>query len=1017
MTLPGASAITSAHPAESSIHPHLAAPHHPASSVSVPVSNLVASPHLTSSSKSDANSSNSKGKGRAEEPLAPGGFGSGDEAEVEGSSDGDERSDREVSDTDGTDGEDDDDYEEKRQQRIRENQLILANLGIQSSSSIPNANNAAAGPSSPPPAPAPRRRKTTSDAPIYDRSGYIISLPAPGQTHTIACVEMPSDRKLKRRILEGEYTDCFSWSKGEERRWKIGRGKGGDLPPEEPWYLGGVGRDFRWRKWKGLEKELRREMRLSGELNDRDIRPVVETAVVPEGVSAYSLIPGQACHQCRRKSEKRKMKCRNVNPVCNATFCETCCKRYSYFDFDEESRSFICPLCKDICNCSNCIRKRNLAHLLDGKSGVKRSSIKNRMGTQAQGEMTVQAWLEQAVKENRGAPFDCVRLVDQAYDIITPDLPPEAEVSETIVVSKPVRMKLAKKKKKKVQVMEGTATEGGEQEQTSEKPKRGRPKKLKQGDAQDDGDAEEKPKAKRGRPKKVVDDEEMTNSVQKKGVKRNPSNANGLVIKLKIPKATDIPTTPTLPEHSEHSERVKEVDSDGDTVGDWSSDGSTSRLTSLSSHSPVSPAPPPRLPFPPRPDYSQTNSETNHLLNQPRGYPTLFNPSPGQVHHSSQPVYISTRMDDGAVQTSPFRSSPESGDDPDQPTPKRRKKPPPKANIVRAPRHSFSHAESSPLEAQYEPPSNNVVPVLVEQTYSGGYQKTTTPEGLPPTKAVSLLSPSHDQRQYQLPDPGSITLPAFSKDDHTVHLPALSGTHTYPTFEANLAPSSASRRVPSQNFWQPRSSLRQHNDDTLSPGPEPPQILNRAPGRYGEGSSEIPSMAMPMSYSYSHGEAEYTSAYESTYHTHRPSMHGTHLGTMIGGPPPYSHSPTRRPVSLSDGDGMERQYLTLAEDRSPLSSSSNPQLVHSNGASSPLYAIPAPRQLPGPRPDPQQAHMSTTLAGPYSSLSRPANPNATPMDYSGDLYGPPLPFVRHYDRGYAGSSWDKSQQVDRSTDR
>ncbi|OCF40078.1 hypothetical protein I317_06091 [Kwoniella heveanensis CBS 569] len=503
MTYTDASAITSAStkPAGTSTHRQLTSPRSASTPTPMPEFKSIVSPP---NSHKPSSSSSGKGKGRLEEPSVSDDVALGSEERVEGGELHDERSEGGMSDTD---DEDEDNYEEERQRRIRENQLILANLGIQSASSLPNIANAVAGPSTPPPASAPRRKKTASNAPIYDRSGYIISLPAPGQTHTIACVEVPSDRKLKRRILEGEYTDCSAWSKGEERRWKIGKGKGGDLPPEEPWYLGGVGKDFRWRKWKGLERELRREMRLRGELNDRDIRPVAETQVVPEGVSAYSLIPGQACHQCRRKSEKRKMKCRNVNSVCNATFCETCCKRYSYFDFDEESRSFICPLCKDICNCSNCIRKRNLAHLLDGKSGFKRSSIKYHMGAKAQGEMTVQAWLEQAVKKDLGAPFDCVRLVDRAYDIITPNLPPEEQMGGAIdgKLGKP---KHGRKKKVKVAKGDGAVELAGISAEPRERPKKGRPKKEKEENDQGNLEGVVTVKPKRGRPKKAIDEEE-----------------------------------------------------------------------------------------------------------------------------------------------------------------------------------------------------------------------------------------------------------------------------------------------------------------------------------------------------------------------------------------------------------------------------------------------------------------------------------------------------------------------------
>ena len=48
----------------------------------------------------------------------------------------------------------------------------------------------------------------------------------------------------------------------------------------------------------------------------------------------YSQLDGDPCHQCRRKSTKPKMSCRNKDPQCNLKYCNTCVQRYvigSYF--------------------------------------------------------------------------------------------------------------------------------------------------------------------------------------------------------------------------------------------------------------------------------------------------------------------------------------------------------------------------------------------------------------------------------------------------------------------------------------------------------------------------------------------------------------------------------------------------------------------------------------------------------------------------------------------------------------
>ena len=115
----------------------------------------------------------------------------------------------------------------------------------------------------------------------------------------MACIEIPSDRRLSKRIADGEYEDCMHWAEGEARRWRFGWGKG-TLEEGEEEEVGGVGRDFRWRRWRGLEMELRREMRLlegkagmdqggqQGEIVVVD-EERAEVGTKAEGVSAYSV--------------------------------------------------------------------------------------------------------------------------------------------------------------------------------------------------------------------------------------------------------------------------------------------------------------------------------------------------------------------------------------------------------------------------------------------------------------------------------------------------------------------------------------------------------------------------------------------------------------------------------------------------------------------------------------------------------------------------------------------------------
>jgi hypothetical protein len=127
-----------------------------------------------------------------------------------------------------------------------------------------------------------------------------------------------------------------------------------------------------------------------------------------------------------------------VCPLPFPTYQKLMC-RYSYFEFDPDSRSFICPLCMNNCNCSNCIRKRDLSHLLESK-GLRTESLTRKLKREGVAG-TVETYLKEmgSVKQ---APFERVRLVCQEEDIISPELPPEP----IEVVSKPKKSKSKKEK-------------------------------------------------------------------------------------------------------------------------------------------------------------------------------------------------------------------------------------------------------------------------------------------------------------------------------------------------------------------------------------------------------------------------------------------------------------------------------------------------------------------------------------------------------------------------------------------
>lgn len=95
-----------------------------------------------------------------------------------------------------------------------------------------------------------------------------------------------------------------------------------------------------------------------------------------------SVPSGAYCHQCRRNAKVKKMRCTSLKTdghQCSYTFCERCIEsryvsnfvhssifiqdvavifRYSDIAFEVRSPDFVCPKCTDICNCTQCTRKR-----------------------------------------------------------------------------------------------------------------------------------------------------------------------------------------------------------------------------------------------------------------------------------------------------------------------------------------------------------------------------------------------------------------------------------------------------------------------------------------------------------------------------------------------------------------------------------------------------------------------------------------------------------------------------------
>ncbi|CAI9108841.1 OLC1v1008539C1 [Oldenlandia corymbosa var. corymbosa] len=78
-----------------------------------------------------------------------------------------------------------------------------------------------------------------------------------------------------------------------------------------------------------------------------------------EGGRIYDPYLGKSCHQCRQKTLGHRTRCSNCNLV-SGQFCGECLyTRYGENVIEvSENPEWICPVCRGICNCSRCRRKK-----------------------------------------------------------------------------------------------------------------------------------------------------------------------------------------------------------------------------------------------------------------------------------------------------------------------------------------------------------------------------------------------------------------------------------------------------------------------------------------------------------------------------------------------------------------------------------------------------------------------------------------------------------------------------------
>jgi hypothetical protein len=78
------------------------------------------------------------------------------------------------------------------------------------------------------------------------------------------------------------------------------------------------------------------------------------------GKRIYDPVRGKCCHQCRQKTLGYHTQCSQCNHSVRGQFCGDCLyMRYGEHVLEAlENPDWICPVCRDICNCSFCRTKK-----------------------------------------------------------------------------------------------------------------------------------------------------------------------------------------------------------------------------------------------------------------------------------------------------------------------------------------------------------------------------------------------------------------------------------------------------------------------------------------------------------------------------------------------------------------------------------------------------------------------------------------------------------------------------------
>ncbi|KAL0488019.1 cell division cycle-associated 7-like protein [Acrasis kona] len=114
------------------------------------------------------------------------------------------------------------------------------------------------------------------------------------------------------------------------------------------------------------EEELDDADESDGESEEEEVKPVVRRLLKPAKASTnkiYEPSKSTTCHQCKQKTTDRKTCCSRCTNTTNSNirgcFCGSCLRNRYGEDIDHvlSTPGWVCPICRNVCNCSSCRRK------------------------------------------------------------------------------------------------------------------------------------------------------------------------------------------------------------------------------------------------------------------------------------------------------------------------------------------------------------------------------------------------------------------------------------------------------------------------------------------------------------------------------------------------------------------------------------------------------------------------------------------------------------------------------------